>query len=120
MDRERRALANDPEARAKALPAIRDRARQEYLKNREAEQLALLRKQVAEDAEEERNTSNLTLKERSEFAKNREILRLAEERLRVDDYKDGYALPEDYITEKGKLDMKAKEAALNQRHIERD
>ena len=120
MDKERRALANDPEARAAALPAIRERARQEYLKKRETEQLALLRKQVAEEAEEERNTPNLTAKEREEFVKNREILRLAEERLRVDDYKDGYALPDDYITESGKLDMKAKETALNRRQIERD
>ena len=120
MDKERRTLANDPEARAAALPAIRERARQEYLKKRETEQLALLRKQVAEEAQEERNTPNLTAKERVEFAKNREILRLAEERLRVDDYKDGYALPDDYITESGKLDMKAKEAALNRRQVERD
>ena len=120
MDRERRALANDSSARDAALPAIRERARQEYLKKRETEQLALLRKQVAEEAEEERNTPKLTSKERAEFIKNREILRLAEERLRVDDYQDGYVQPDDYITESGKLDMKAKEAALNKRQIERD
>lgn len=120
MDKERRALANDSSARDAALPGIRERARQEYLKKRETEQLALLRKQVAEEAEEERNTPKLTGKERAEFTKNREILRLAEERLRVDDYRDGYALPDDYITESGKLDMKAKEAALNKRQIERD
>ena len=122
MDRsfDRRALANDPEARKQALPEIRERARQEYLKKRETEQLALLRKQVAEEAEEERSTSKLTAKERAEFAKNREILKLAEERQRIDDYRDGYALPDDYITESGKLDMKAKEQALNKRQVERD
>ena len=119
-DKERRALANDSEARNRALPEIRQRARQEYLKKRELEQLALLRKQIAEEAEEERSTADLTARERAEFAKNREILRLAEERQRVDDYRDGYALPEDYITEEGKLDMKAKEEALNRRHVEKD
>ena len=122
MDRnhDRRALANDAAARATALPEIRQRARQEYLQKRETEQLALLRKQVAEEAEEERSTSNLTAREREEFAKNREILRLAEERQRIDDYRDGYALPDDYITDKGKLDMKAKQEALNRRQVERD
>ncbi|KAI4154231.1 MAG: hypothetical protein LQ340_001802 [Diploschistes diacapsis] len=118
--RDRRALANDPEARSKALPEIRQRARQEYLKKREAEQLALLRKQVAEEAEEERSTTNLTARERAEFIKNREILRLTDERHLVNDSTDGYALPDDYITEKGKLDMKAKEEALNRRHVEKD
>ena len=122
MDRnfDRRALANDAEARQKALPEIRERARQEYLKKRETEQLALLRKQVAEEAQEERSATKLTAKERAEFAKNREILRLAEERQRVDDYQDGYALPEDYLDEKGKLDMKKKGEVLNKRYIERD
>ncbi|MCJ1333883.1 hypothetical protein MMC10_010589 [Thelotrema lepadinum] len=117
---DRRTLDNDPEARKQALPGLRESARQEYLKKREREQLALLQKQVAEEAEEERSTSNLTAKERADFAKNREILRLAQERQRIDDHTDGYALPDDYITEGGKLDMKAKEQALNKRQIERD
>ena len=115
-DRERRALANDSEARNRALPEIRQRARQEYLKKRELEQLSLLRKRVAEQDGEEKSTADLTAKERADFAKDREILRLAEERLRVDDYKDGYELPTEYLNE----DSKAKEAALNRRHVERD
>ncbi|EER36487.1 ATP-dependent RNA helicase DHX8 [Histoplasma capsulatum H143] len=116
----RRALADDAAARSAAMPDLRLRSRQEYLKKREAERLALLRKQVAEETAELRENPNLTRREKEEFAKNREVLRLAEERLRIDDYRDGYALPEDYITEKGKIDRKRKEEALYKRYVDRD
>ncbi|KAF2083746.1 mRNA splicing factor RNA helicase [Saccharata proteae CBS 121410] len=118
----RRALADDKEAREAALGDLRLRSRQEYLKKREAEQLALLRKQVAEEAEEERRAApgELSKVELDEFARNRETLRLAEERLKVDDHIDGYALPEDYITEKGKISRKKKEEALYKRYVDRD
>ncbi len=118
---QRRALAEDAAARSAALPDLRERSRQEYLKKREIERLALLRKQVAEESEELRtNPGELTQRERTEFAKNREVLRIAEERLRVDDHLDGYMLPEDYITEKGKIDRKRKEDALYKRYVDRD
>lgn len=116
----RRKLADDAEARGKALPDIRERSRQEYLKKREAERLALLRKQVSEETAELRSGVRLSEQEKAEFAKNREILRLAEERLKVDDHRDGYMMPEDYITEKGKLDRKKKEDALYKRYVEKD
>ncbi|KAK2680826.1 hypothetical protein RAB80_002619 [Fusarium oxysporum f. sp. vasinfectum] len=77
-------------------------------RKREAERLALLRKQVAEETDELRSGVRLSEKEKAEFAKNREILRLAEERLNIDDHRDGYYMPEDYITEKGRLDRKKK------------
>ncbi|SCV42901.1 probable pre-mRNA splicing protein PRP2 [Fusarium fujikuroi] len=111
----------DTAARNKAaLPDIRERSRQEYLKKREAERLALLRKQVAEETDELRSGVRLSEKEKAEFAKNREILRLAEERLNIDDHRDGYYMPEDYITEKGRLDRKKKEEVLYKKHVERD
>ncbi|KAF4457295.1 Pre-mRNA-splicing factor ATP-dependent RNA helicase cdc28 [Fusarium albosuccineum] len=116
----RKKLAEDAEARSKALPDIRERSRQEYLKKRETERLALLRKQVAEETAELRSGVRLSEKEKAEFAKNREILRLAEERLKIDDHRDGYMMPEDYITEKGKLDRKKKEEALYKRYVEKD
>ncbi|EFY88989.1 hypothetical protein MAC_04920 [Metarhizium acridum CQMa 102] len=116
----RRKLADDAAARDAALPDLRERSRQEYLKKRETERLALLRKQVAEETAELRSGVRLSEKEKSEFAKNREILRLAEERLKIDDHRDGYSMPEDYITEKGKLDRKKKEEALYKRYVERD
>jgi pre-mRNA-splicing factor ATP-dependent RNA helicase DHX16 len=117
---QRRALAEDAAARSAALPDLRERSRQEYLKKREAERLALLRKQVAEETEELQSGARLSEKEKAEFAKNREVLRLAEERLRIDDHLDGYAMPEDYITEKGKIDRKKKEDAMYKRYVEKD
>lgn len=117
---QRRLLADDAAARSAALPDLRERSRQEYLKKRETERLALLRKQVAEETEELRSGVRLTDKEKAEFAKNREVLRIAEERLRIDDHLDGYAMPDDYITEKGKIDRKRKEDALYRRYVEKD
>ncbi|KAI6784032.1 uncharacterized protein J7T54_004578 [Emericellopsis cladophorae] len=107
-------------ARSVNMSDLRDRSRREYLGKREAEQLALLRRQVADETEELRSGVKLTEREKADFAKNRESLRLAEERLRIDDYRDGYALPEDYITEKGKLDRRKKEEALYKRYVDRD
>jgi len=116
----RRALADDPESREAAMDDLRLRSRQSYLAKRAAERVALLRKQVAEEAEEERTNPNLTAAEKAMFAQNREALRLADERERIDDHIDGYALPEDYITEKGKIDRKRKEQALYKRYVDRD
>ncbi|KAG9255660.1 P-loop containing nucleoside triphosphate hydrolase protein [Emericellopsis atlantica] len=107
-------------ARSVNMSDLRDRSRREYLGKREAEQLALLRRQVADETEELRSGVKLTEREKADFAKNRESLRLAEERLRIDDHRDGYALPEDYITEKGKLDRRKKEDALYKRYVDRD
>jgi pre-mRNA-splicing factor ATP-dependent RNA helicase DHX16 len=117
---QRRALAEDAAARSAALPDLRERSRQEYLKKRELERLALLRKQVAEEDEEIRSNPDLTRRELAEFAKNREVLRIAEERLSIDDHVEGYQMPEDYITEKGKIDRKRKEDALYKRYVDRD
>lgn len=116
----RRALAEDAAARQAAMPDLRERSRQEYLKKREAERLALLRKQVVEETAELRSNPDLTRREKDEFAKNREVLRIAEERLRIDDHRDGYIMPEDYITEKGKIDRKKKEEALYKRYVDKD
>ncbi|KAJ5696326.1 hypothetical protein N7536_006738 [Penicillium majusculum] len=116
----RRALGDDASARASMMPDLRERSRQEYLKKRETERLALLRRQVVEEAQELRENPNLSRKEKEEFARNREVLRLAEERLRIDDHRDGYQMPSDYITEKGKIDRKKKEEALYKRYVERD
>lgn len=118
--KERQRLADELSSNRAAMPDLRERSRQDYLKKREAERLALLRKQVAEETSELRSGVRLSEKEKAEFAKNREILRLAEERLRIDDHRDGYYMPEDYITEKGKIDKKRKEDALYKRYVERD
>lgn len=102
------------------MPDLRLRSRQDYLKKRETERLALLRKQVSEEQMELRENPDLTRREREEFARNAEVLRIAEERLKVDEYRDGYAMPEDYITEKGKIDRRRKEEVLFKRYVDRD
>ena len=113
----RRTLADDVMARDAAMPDLRLRSRQEYLRKRETERLALLRKQVGEEMEELREYGDtLTKAEKADFARNREVLRIAEERVKIDDHVDGYAMPEDYITEKGKLNMRKKEDALYKRY----
>ncbi|KAI0896533.1 P-loop containing nucleoside triphosphate hydrolase protein [Annulohypoxylon nitens] len=119
-EKERQRLAEELASNRAAMSDFRQHSRQEYLKKRETEKLALLRKQVAEETEELRSGVRLSEREKAEFAKNREILRLAEERLRIDDHRDGYYMPEDYITEKGKIDKKRKEDALYKRYVERD
>lgn len=117
---QRRALADDRDARDAAMPDLRIRSRQDYLQKRETERLALLRKQVEEEQMELRDNPDLTRREREDFARNAEVLRIAEERLKIDEHLDGYALPEDYITEKGKIDRKKKEDALYKRYVDRD
>ncbi len=116
----RRALADDAAAREAAMGDLRIRSRQSYLQKREQEKLALLRKQVSEETEELRTNPDLSRREKDEFAKNKTVLDIAEERLRIDDYRDGYTMPEDYITEKGKIDRKKKEEALYKRYVERN
>lgn len=100
---------------------LREISRQQYLKKREAERLALLRQQVMEEEiEEKENGDVLSAEEKKDFARNREVLRLAEARLAVDEHLDGYALPEDYLTEKGKIDRDRKNKTLTQRYVDRD
>ncbi|KAF6811697.1 ATP-dependent RNA helicase DHX8 (helicase associated domain-containing protein) [Colletotrichum sojae] len=115
----RRAPEDAAERRA-TMEQLRLKSRQSYLGKREAEKLALLRMQVAKETEELHSGARLSEREKAEFAKNREILRLAEERLRIDDHQDGYYIPEDYITEKGKIDKKRKEDAMYKRYVEKD
>ncbi|KAK6345275.1 hypothetical protein TWF718_007200 [Orbilia javanica] len=117
---ERRRLADNPAAREAAVSDLRLRSRQSYLQKREIEQVALLRKRVAEEQQELRENPNLSKREKAEFEKNRKLLEAHEARARIDDHRDGYALPEDYITEKGKIDKKRKEETLYKRYVDRD
>ncbi|KAI9504055.1 P-loop containing nucleoside triphosphate hydrolase protein [Coemansia spiralis] len=113
----RRDLSNDYEARREALPEIRNRARQEYLKLREEQRLELLRQEVA-DEEELFRGERLTEREIRDLEHKKELLRLAEERRNISDETDAYAMPEDYITEKGKIDRNKKKEALFKRYEE--
>ncbi|KAJ1765222.1 hypothetical protein IW140_006463 [Coemansia sp. RSA 1813] len=113
----RRDLANDYGARRQALPEIRDRARQEYLKSREEQRLELLRQEVA-DEEELFRGERLTEREIKDLEHKKELLRLADERKSISSATDAYAMPEDYITERGKIDRQKKRDALFRRYGE--
>jgi pre-mRNA-splicing factor ATP-dependent RNA helicase DHX16 len=114
---QRRQLADDSVARTLAMPSLRERSRQEYLTKRELQQVELLRQEIADDEALFRGM-RISKREQRELDRKKEVLRLVEERLKIDDKWDGYMLPEDYITEQGKIDKKRKENVLYQRYEE--
>jgi pre-mRNA-splicing factor ATP-dependent RNA helicase DHX16 len=101
-------MAPPRERNPEKLDDLRLKSRQEYLAKREAEQLALLRKQVQDEREEERTNPDLSRQELQDFARNRETLRLAEERLAIDDHLEGYLVPD--------ADYSSKTEVLNKRY----
>lgn len=114
---QRRLLADDREARNQAMPSLRQHSRQEYLTKRELQQIELLRKEITDDEALFRGMK-ISKRERAELERKKELLRLVEERLKIDDKVEGYQLPEDYITEQGKIDKKRKENVLYKRYEE--
>ncbi|KAH9042047.1 pre-mRNA splicing factor [Lactarius pseudohatsudake] len=114
---QRRELADDSVARTLAMPSLREHSRQEYLTKRELQQVELLRKEIADDEALFRGM-RISKREQRELDRKKEVLRLVEERLKIDDQWDGYMLPEDYLTEQGKIDKKRKENVLYQRYEE--
>lgn len=113
----RRLLAEDSTARSVALPGLREHSRQEYLKKRELQRVELLRAEIA-DEESLFRGMKITKKEHDNLERRKQLLRLIEERLKLEDHYDGYQLPEDYITEQGKIDKKKKESVLYKRYEE--
>ena len=114
---QRRQLAEDVEARVQALPSLRLHSRQEYLTKRELQQIELLRKEIADDESLFRGMK-ISKREQRDLEHKKELLRIVEERLKINDKWDGYQLPEDYITEQGKIDKRKKEDALYKRYEE--
>ncbi|WFD33210.1 RNA helicase [Malassezia cuniculi] len=100
-----------------AVGSLRDRSRQEYLAKRSAQQVELLRREI-QDEETFFAGVRLTKREERELARKKELLRIAEEHAELDDRTDTYVLPDEYVTEEGKLDRKRKEAALNERRYD--
>lgn len=112
---QRRQLASDQEAREAASPSLRLYSRQEYLTKRETQQIDLLRKEIADEEALFRNLK-VSQQEQRELERKKELLRLVEERLTATDKWDGHQMPEDYLTEEGKMDKKKKERALHRRY----
>jgi hypothetical protein len=113
----RRALADDATARENAMPNLRERSRQEYLQKREVQRVALLRQEIA-DEEAMFRGMRVSKKEQAALDRRKMLLRVVEERLGLDDGYDGYQLPDDYLTEQGKIDKKKKEGVLYKRYEE--
>lgn len=114
---ELRRLADDASARAAALPSIREHSRQAYLSKREIQQIELLKKEIA-DEEALFHGMKLSKREQRDLQYKKEVLRLAQARMGLDDKNHGYQLPDDYFTEQGKIDKKKKESILYARYDE--
>ncbi|KAI9351564.1 mRNA splicing factor RNA helicase [Zopfochytrium polystomum] len=114
----RKLIASSAEREA-SLEELRVISRQQYLGKREEQRVILLEREIR-DEEELFGREKLTRTERQAFAQKKELLRIIKERMQINDKYDGYMMPEDYITEKGKLDKKKQEAALKQRYQETD
>ena len=112
----RRQLADDPAARQAVTPELRERARQEYLKKRLPQQIALLKQRIRIEQEILDEADDVTPAELRDLEQMQETLRTYEEAQNIDSAEDGYHLPSDYITEKGKIDRARKESALYARY----
>lgn len=115
----RQLFAEDAEARREVMPDLRERSRQSYLQKREEQRLDLLKLEV-EDEKILFRGQKLSKREIEEHERKIELIKILEERKKIDDGTDGYMLPEDYITEQGRLDSKKKKNALYQRYEEKD
>ncbi|CAE6450412.1 unnamed protein product [Rhizoctonia solani] len=114
---QRRALADDAAARVAAMPGLRERSRQEYLSKREIQQIELLRKEIADDEALFRGMK-VTKREQRDLEYKKQVLALAESRMKIKDKYEGYQLPDEYENEQGKIDKKRKENVLYQRYEE--
>ena len=101
------------------MPDLRQVSRQKYLELREQQQMLLLQQRI-QDEETLFAGERLTEAEQRRLDYDKQVLRLAKERLSIDDHKQVYAMPDDYITEKGKIDRQKKEAVLYKRYEERE
>lgn len=91
--------AEDP---SQQMGSLRERSRQQYLGKREQQQLDLLRLELA-DWERDFRGVKMTKSERKEYESKKELLRLAEERLAIDDGGDGYMMPDGEYLEADQL-----------------
>lgn len=112
----RRQLADDPAARQAATPELRERARQEYLKKRLPQQIALLKQRIRIEQEILDDADDATPEELRGLQTMKDTLRTYEDAQKIDSGEDGYQLPSDYITEKGKIDRARKQSALYARY----
>lgn len=113
--RTKKTIANGLAREGKNVADLRQTSRYDYLSKREAEKLALLRKQVAEETEELTSGAPLSSRERKEFARNKELLNLAEQRLQISEDLEGHS----YIIPDAEGVVTKKEV-LHKKHGDRD
>lgn len=103
---------------------LRTLARQRYLGKREEEKLYLLEKEVEalEDDVKKYGWDGLSSREQQQLTFKRNILQLARERraIQQDQEKPGYVMPEDYMTEEGKIDINKRGAVLSKKYTLND
>jgi pre-mRNA-splicing factor ATP-dependent RNA helicase DHX16 len=97
------------------LEKLREKSRQEYVKKREIQKVEEL-KLIVQDEDFIFKDQALTHRERQRHEYNKELLRLAEEKMRTTGHVDTYHMPENYIDERGKLDKQRQEAVLYARY----
>lgn len=98
------------------LDELKKRSRQEYLKHREEKKLQLLKMTVAEE-EQLFDDVDLTEAEKKHLDYKKQILNIAEERRRMDQPLDRYALPENYAVEKDREKRQKQEQMLYRRYL---
>ncbi|WWC66303.1 uncharacterized protein I206_100204 [Kwoniella pini CBS 10737] len=114
----RAALAEESfESRQAAIEDLRLHSRQEYLTKREQQRLDLLKMEIEDEKILFRN-QKMSKREEQEYERKKELIKIMEARQRIDDGTNGYMMPDDYITEQGRIDQKKKKNALYQRYDE--
>lgn len=114
------ALENSTEAgnSGDEIDQLRKLARQKYLSKREEDKLSLLRLDVEDwEAEIEKvGWESFSKREKREYQRSKQIIDLVDERKKIQQGPDRYEIPEDYLTEKGKIDKRKKQEALTKRY----
>ncbi|WWC86282.1 uncharacterized protein L201_001155 [Kwoniella dendrophila CBS 6074] len=108
-------LNEDAETKKLAIEDLRLHSRQEYLTKREQQRLDLLKMEIEDEKLLFRN-QKMSKREEAEFERKKELIKIMEARQKIDDGTDGYMMPDDYITEQGKINQKKKKNALYQRY----
>lgn len=121
-DKRRRRGSPTPEpphhsSQSDEVKRLREMSRMKYLDKRATEKLALLRSQVANETAEldSEEAHRLSRREKQAFANNRELLQLSEERAAIDDYQDGYRLPEIHSAQQVLFDHRDQRGTETQR-----
>ncbi|KAJ7730673.1 P-loop containing nucleoside triphosphate hydrolase protein [Mycena maculata] len=106
---------NESEQQIQPVAALREHSRQEYLKKRELQQIELLRAGIA-DEEALFHGAKLTGGEKAALDRKRQLLAAIDARLAVDGQERYYQMPDEYLTQHGKIDTDKKQRALRQRY----